>query len=222
MVQDLKFINIVIALAGIFQSALLVKKFAETGQADEQAYLTSINSIYKIDAPDVPSIYGGIDGVLMGLQELKLWCDKTVAYDNLDVNRYVHSLMYLERKVINDKLKLDNLTRRIKQAVSQANYFSATHPTVIASLASIYVDIFGTYAFRIQVLGSAELLNKADMANKIRAVLLAGIRATVLWRQVGGGRLQLFFMRHKILDTIQFLLNTIQSHKPVDKNNAIS
>lgn len=222
MVQDLKFINIVLALAGIFQAALLVKKFAEIGQTDEQAFFASITSIYKIDAPDVPTIYGGIEGVLMGLQELKSWCDKTVAYNNLDVNRYVYSLMYLERKIINDKSKLDNLTRRIKQAVSQANYFSATHPTVLSSLASIYVDIFGSYNFRIQVLGSAELLNKQEMANKIRALLLAGIRSTVLWRQVGGGRLQLFFMRHKILDTVQFLLKTIQTQRSVDKNNAIS
>ncbi len=222
VVKDLKFINIVIALAGIFQSALLVKKYAETGQTDEKSFNASINSIYKIDAPDVPSVYGDIEGVLLGLQELKVWCDKTMAYNNLDVNRYIHSLMYLERKIASDKTKSETLTRRIKQAVLQANYFSATHPTVISSLASIYVDIFGSYSFRIQVLGSAEILSKSDIANKVRALLLAGIRSAVLWRQVGGGRLQLIFMRHKIMDTVQLLLSSIQSNKAVDNNNAIS
>ena len=93
------------ALAGIFQAALLVKNIAETGQANDTAFQASINSVYKIDTPDVPTVYGGYAGVLMGLQELNQWCDKTVNYKNIDVNRYVYSLMYLEEKMANDKSK---------------------------------------------------------------------------------------------------------------------
>ncbi|MEE7539638.1 DUF489 family protein [Enterobacter kobei] len=33
---------------------------------------------------------------------------------------------------------------------------------------------------------------------KVRASLLAGIRAAVLWHQVGGGRLQLMFSRNRL------------------------
>ena len=33
---------------------------------------------------------------------------------------------------------------------------------------------------------------------KVRATLLAGIRAAVLWHQVGGGRLQLMFSRNRL------------------------
>ncbi|HAL7526237.1 TPA: DUF489 family protein, partial [Escherichia coli] len=32
----------------------------------------------------------------------------------------------------------------------------------------------------------------------VRATLLAGIRAAVLWHQVGGGRLQLMFSRNRL------------------------
>lgn len=216
MVVDQKLTNIVLALAGIFQSALLVKHIAETGQINETAFQSSINSVYKIDAPDVPSVYGGNAGLLIGLQELKLWCDKSKNYKNNDVNRYIYSLMYLERKIAHDKAKLNVLTRRIKQAVSQANYFSGTHPTVLSSLASIYVDLFGSYSFRIQVLGAAEILNKPEVANKIRALLLAGIRSTVLWRQLGGGRLQLMFSRFKIFQITQALILSIQTNNPLN------
>lgn len=222
MPQDQKFNDIVLALAGIFQAAVLVKIFAETGQVNETAYLASVNSLFKIDAPDVPSVFDGKAGLLTGLQELKMWCDKTVNYKNMDVNRYVYSLMFLERKCSKDKSKNEQLTRRIKQAVSQANYFTTTHPTVSASLASIYVDIFGTYNYRIQVIGSAELLRKPEMANKVRALLLAGIRATVLWRQLGGGRLQLLFMRHKILDAVTNLISSINANQSMSINNANS
>ncbi len=213
MAVDQKLTNIVLALAGIFQTALLVKSIAETGQTNDIAFKASINSLYKIDAPDVPSIYDGNVSVLMGLQELKLWCDKDVNYKNIDVNRYVYSLMYLERKIAHDKAKLNILSRRVKQAISQANYFTGTHPTVLASLASIYVDLFGSYSFRIQVLGAAEVLNKVEIANKIRALLLAGIRSAVLWRQVGGGRLQLIFSRYKIFQISQQLILSIQTNK---------
>lgn len=213
MVVDQKLTHIVIALAGIFQSALLVKNIAETGQINENAFQASINSLYKIDAPDVPSVYGKLVDLLMGLQELKHWCDKAKNYKKNDVNRYVYSLMYLERKIAHDKSKLNILTRRIKQAVSQANYFTGIHPTVLASLASIYVDLFGSYSFRIQVLGAAEILSKPEIANKIRALLLAGIRSTVLWRQLGGGRLQLIFSRHKIFQIAQELILSIQANR---------
>ena len=37
------------------------------------------------------------------------------------------------------------------------------------------------------------------MQSKVRAALLAGIRAAVLWQQVGGGRLQLMFARQRLL-----------------------
>jgi high frequency lysogenization protein len=123
--------------------------------------------------------------------------------------------MYLERKIAHDKAKLNILSRRVKQAISQANYFTGTHPTVLASLASIYVDLFGSYSFRIQVLGAAEVLNKVEIANKIRALLLAGIRSAVLWRQVGGGRLQLIFSRYKIFQITQQLILAIQTNKPM-------
>ena len=37
--------DITLALAGIFQAILLIKSIAETGKADEAAFLTTINSI---------------------------------------------------------------------------------------------------------------------------------------------------------------------------------
>ena len=82
-------------------------------------------------------------------------------------------------------------------------------------MATIYVDLFGTYSFRIQVLGSAEVLSKTEIASKVRALLLAGIRSTVLWRQLGGGRLQLIFSRYKIFQITQQLILSIQTNKPI-------
>jgi high frequency lysogenization protein len=53
------------------------------------------------------------------------------------------------------------------------------------------------------------MLIQAANQHKIRAWLLAGIRAAVLWRQVGGNRRNILFSRSKIVKNAQQLLNTI-------------
>ena len=42
-------------------------------------------------------------------------------------------------------------------------------------------------------------LRDTDNQERIRALLLAGIRAVILWRQVGGRRRYLIFRRKEIL-----------------------
>ena len=49
-------------------------------------------------------------------------------------------------------------------------------------------------------------LNNSENANRIRALLLAGIRAATLWRQSGGGRLTLLLRRNPLLLETRMLL----------------
>jgi high frequency lysogenization protein len=205
-ITDKKFFNITLALGGMFQSAALVRDLAKDGMADEKAFVTSINSIYKIDASDVPEIYGDAQGVQLGLRELirLLGSDKTTT--DPYIGRYVISLMHLERKLIRTPDMLAALKRRINYATSQANYFSSTHPTVLTSLADTYLNTLGTLPFRIHVMGQVKFLQQADVIGKIRALLLAGVRSTVLWRQMGGTRWQLFLQRNKLSEMAKEIL----------------
>ena len=173
---DDKLKNITIALAGIFQAAALVRDLAKTGVADNEAFQTSITSIYKIDAADVVSVYGGLQGLRIGLTELINVLGNDKVSSDAYVSRYVISMIHLERKLVKDPEMLSALTRRIKYAVSQANYFSEIHPRVIASLADIYVTTLGKLPFRVQILGQAKFLNQEEVIHKMRALLLAGVR----------------------------------------------
>jgi high frequency lysogenization protein len=65
-------------------------------------------------------------------------------------------------------------------------------------MAGIYVDVISPLGPRIQVTGSPAVLQSPQVQSKVRASLLAGIRAAVLWHQVGGGRLQLMFSRSRL------------------------
>jgi high frequency lysogenization protein len=205
-ISDQKFYNMTLALAGIFQAATLVRDLAKTGVADDVAFQTAINSLYKIDAKDVPEVYGGARGLRVGLQEIIRLLGNDKAATDPYIGRYVISLLHLERKLVRNKAMLDALRRRIEFAVSQANYFSPTHPTVLASLADIYLNTLGTLPFRIPVLGQVKFLQQADIINKVRALFLAGVRSTVLWRQLGGTRWQLFLQRNKLIQMAQKVL----------------
>ena len=209
--QEQKLYNSTLALAGVLQASLLVRDYAKQGSADDAAFNASIQSIFKIDAKDVPDVFSGEHGVRLGLLEIvRLFGDQKAKADSM-IGRYMISIFHLEAKLKNNAEVFKNLTRRIKYAASQANYFSPTHTNVIASLADIYLNTLGTLSFRIQVFGHVKILNQTDVVQKVRALLLAGIRAAVLWRQIGGKRWQLFFWRRKFLDMAKKILNAMNS-----------
>ena len=80
---------------------------------------------------------------------------------------------------------------------------------MIANLASIYKDVISPLGSKIQVAGNPDILKQAGIQDKVRAVLLAGIRSAVLWRQLGGKRRSIIFQRNKILRVVQELLNQL-------------
>lgn len=207
--SNTKLYKITLALAGILQATTIVRDLAKTGTTDEAAFTTSINSIYKIDAANIIDIFGSTQNLRTGLKEIINLFGRNKTKIDPYISRYVVSTMHLERKLIKDKTIMDTLARRIKYAASQANYFSSgTHPTVIASLADIYINTIGTLPFRLQVLGQAKFLQQTETINKIRATLLAAVRSAVLWQQVGGNRLQLFFQRTKLANMAKQILNS--------------
>ncbi|GAM56239.1 hypothetical protein JCM19232_5254 [Vibrio ishigakensis] len=53
------------------------------------------------------------------------------------------------------------------------------------------------------------MLQQTGVQAKVRALLLAGIRSAVLWRQVGGKRRHLIFSRKKMVEQAEILLARI-------------
>ncbi len=59
---------------------------------------------------------------------------------------------------------------------------------------------------RVIVAGQPFHLKDQAITEKIRAILLAGIRSAVLWKQVGGNQLQLLFKRKIYIEEAKYLL----------------
>ncbi len=195
----------VLALAGIFQACSLVRQVAHRGLADSAPLTVSIESVLAIDAEDVESVFGGAAGLATGLTSLLKELGRSSRSRDREVVRYAVSLLHLERKLVKRAELLRTLRQGIETAASQAQHFSSTHPNVISNLADLYTRTVSTLPPRIMVKGEPSILSNPENAARIRALLLAGMRSTVLWRQCGGTRLSLLLQRRRILQTAEEL-----------------
>lgn len=209
--------KVAIALAGMFQAIALVREVTQTGKANESAFQASIYSIFQTDPQSISAIYGGTRGVKLGLEKLVHTFETTHTVDQLQ-SRYLLSLIHLQKKLTRTPKMLGTLTQRIKQTQKQVEYFSLTHPTVIANLADIYLSTISTFKFRVIILGNQRILHVRENMEKVRALLLAGVRSAVLWRQVGGSRLQLLFSRSKIKAAAEKMLIQLENCPVTEKD----
>lgn len=204
-----------LALAGVFQAAALVKQLAQTGRVDQSAFLASIQSILKIDVENTEEVYESPENLSLGLQELiRLFTNNKLPKDP-EIARYVFSLLHLEKKLSKNTKMLSQLRTGITRATVQASHFSPTHENVMANLASLYTDTLSTFSFRIHVTGNPLYLNQTYHVNKVRALLLAGVRSAVLWQQLGGRGWQLLFARTRILHAAHQWLNELMPSETV-------
>ncbi len=194
-----------VALAGLYQAAALVRSIARRGQADPMDFETCLESLFKIDATSSEDVYGGTHKLQNGLRILT---EQLRNPRDMELTRYVVALLVLERKLSHRPRLLKAIRQGIEGAESQRQYFNLTHDNVVAKLADVYSSTVSTLKPRIMVNGEHTHLTQPENANRIRALLLAGIRAAVLWRQSGGGRLTLLLRRRQLLLEVQHLLAT--------------
>lgn len=196
----------VIALAGLLQSAFLVDQIAKTGTSPSESFYPSINSLFAFDVDTPEQIYGGQHGVDLGLRLLQ---DILIGGNNnqyRQVIRYSLGLMYLEKLLARKPELMSIIFNRLEHAAVKAEHFTENPQSVASSIAAIYQDTLSTLKFRIQISGSMQQLQNPANADNIRALLLAGVRAVVLWRQMGGRRWRLIFNRGKLLKRTRQLL----------------
>lgn len=196
--------DITLAMAGISQSARLVQQLAHEGQTDHEAFQISLKSLLQMDPPSTLAIFGGEERHLkMGLETLMGVLNANNKGLAAELTRYTISLMVLERKLQAHPAAMNTLGERLGQLERQLAHFELGSETIIGALASIYVDVVAPLGPRIQVTGSPSILQNPQVQAKVRAALLAGIRAAVVWQQVGGSRLQLMFSRNRLLKQAQ-------------------
>ncbi|VFP87669.1 High frequency lysogenization protein HflD [Candidatus Erwinia haradaeae] len=203
--------DIILALAGICQSAYLVQQLSHYGQCPVDAFKTSLSSLLNLKPPSILAVFGNQkSNIKCGLETLLGILNSSSSQGlAIEVTHYTMSLIGLERKLHKNPLALGDLANRIGGLNRQIEYYSLESDKFLSLIAEIYVDIISPLGSRIQVSGSAEILKNINTQNKVRAILLAGIRSAVLWKQVGGHRWQLMFFRNRLMNEAQLILKSL-------------
>jgi high frequency lysogenization protein len=184
-----------IALAGLLQAANLAHKLAHHGAVDESELEITLSSVLKINADTVEEVYAGVHNLSGTFRLLASQLDKAPAI-NPELARYVAALHVLSGKLMDNRAMSDQLRTGIEQTAALAAHYGIMHDSVIEKMAGLYQETISLLGPKIMVRGEPRYL--ASNAARIRAVLLAGIRAAVLWRQCGGSEWKLLFYRKTI------------------------
>ncbi|MDO7084634.1 high frequency lysogenization protein HflD [Pseudocolwellia sp. AS88] len=199
-----------LTLAAICQVAYWVQKLSRSGQIDEAELTILLNSIMNTSPSSTLDVYGNdLANLKVGLNTLVQHLGNQSKNKDPELTRYVVSLLALERRLSKNNKKMSALGDRIEQCERQLAHYEINSETLISSIASIYSDIISPLGTPIQVAGEPDILKQPINQHRIRALLLAGIRSAVLWRQVGGKRRNILFARSKIVGCAETLLKQI-------------
>jgi high frequency lysogenization protein len=195
----------VIALAGVFQAAALVRSAATTGSQDAAALEASIASILRIDVDDAAGAFGGLGNLRIGLEALVQQLDRTPG--DIVVAQIAVTVLRVERKLAGRPAMLQTLREGIEAIQRQVDHLGVTHGSVLARLSELYANTLSNLRPRVVVQGNPLYLQQPAQVERIRSTLLAGVRAAVLWRQLGGSQWQLLLKRGQIVMFARGLLS---------------
>ena len=194
-----------LALAAVYQAAVLADSLARTGTADSSAFGSSLYSLFQQNPASTEEIYGGIPGVRIGLLALRKQLTAPER-ENLEVPKYALTLLHLANRLMKESAYMDLIGKGIEGACAKLDLYDHTHSNQIAAMADLYKQTVSLISPRLMIKGEPLHLQNPETQNRIRALLLAGIRSAILWKQLGGTRMQLLFGRKRILAETETLL----------------
>ncbi len=198
-----------LALAAQVQCAALVRDLAQHGEVPQQQLAACINPLLQLNPGSISDVYAELPALSHGLQTVQDMFSSDRLQSLGEVIRYTHGIMLLRNRLLEDEEMQDTLRRRIQYLDPLPVSIDDTEDSrqldhqerILQQLANLYQDTISTLSFRIQVQGKIENLKNEHLANRIRALLLAGIRSAVLWYQLGGRRWRLVIYRKRIRTT---------------------
>lgn len=194
----------VIALAALAQSLRLVQQLASIGQTEQRPTAVLLDSLFRFDAEDAESVYGGVAGLDRGLRELLALLgqgprDPVVA-------RMGANVLGLERLFVRHPVAGERVQEVLRDIDRQRQHLGAMHPTILLRLGELYAEQISPLGNRVLVQGNPVYLAQPQVMAEVRALLLCALRAAVLWRHSGGSRLDFLLRRAAMVESARALL----------------
>lgn len=199
-----------IALAALTLVARQVNDIALKGTWDVEDFRCLIHSIFEQDSPSAAGLYGGVHNLRGGLKlSNRLLSAELDAGQARPLLSCIAALLRLEKRLAKNPAMLAKLAEGLDRIRKQARYFGdETHENVIASIAALYGETLSTIKPRIIVHGKEEHLRQQAHTQRIRALLMAGIRAAHVWHAAGGTQATLLLHRRALRRECEKLLES--------------
>ncbi|WP_374379145.1 high frequency lysogenization protein HflD [Thermomonas sp.] len=194
----------VLALGALLVALSQVRRIAETGQSDTATLQAALDSVFRLDAADTAAAVGGVDAVRPGLRLLRDYLAGTNKDEAL--GKLAMAVMQLERRFVADAAMTERVRTGLRALQGLVERLGSPHHDVVAGLASLYADTISHLRPRVMVQGNPHYLGQAGVVAEIRALLLAALRAAVLWRQMGGSLWDFLFRRRDLAAAIDQLM----------------
>ncbi|MEY3018869.1 MAG: hypothetical protein RL336_2004 [Pseudomonadota bacterium] len=194
-----------IALAGLLQACRCVELMATQGSCDKNWETPLIDSLFVFDAPDTPSVYGGVHHLRPGLTLLLDLLRGQNAHNMNGIANLSMNTLVVQKQLAQNSDMLNQLGQRLEHIAKHRDMYDSPE-ALQRAVAGIYQDTLSTLPFRIKVAGQVSLLQRDDIAQHIRALLLCAVRAAMLWRQLGGRRWHLLFTKGGLIKAAEQLL----------------
>ncbi|MEJ2115450.1 MAG: DUF489 family protein, partial [Gammaproteobacteria bacterium] len=161
------------------------------------------------DVDQFIDVYGSTYNLQLGIQTLKSALQNKNEKHAVERTRYAINLMYLASKLEENKQMQSSLGGQIERISNLYESKNLSFDEMSIDLGSLYRECISPLGPKIIIEGDPVYLKADQNANKIRALLLAGIRAIVLWRQANGKRWTLLLGRKSLLNNILALERAI-------------
>lgn len=206
-----------LALASVYQAAGLAYAFASQGSAAMNGHQEAFDALLKSalsDNTDVRKRLGNIDDLSIGIKYLEGRIGKLPLRQAMpkkkspsEIDRYAIALLRIERNVYTKPNLVDVITQQKKLLSQRVAFFDQRyrHPSILAGMATIYLETAGTLRTRLTIKGQQSTLTDSTNVDCIRACLFAGMQAAHIWHDLGGRPWQLVFGRRAMLEDIRML-----------------
>ncbi|MBL7249968.1 High frequency lysogenization protein HflD [Alcanivorax sp. ALC70] len=197
-----------LALAAVFEAAVLADRIATGADTDPGAMEALFGGVMTMDTETATGVYPAPERLQDGMRLLRQSLSRQQPRESARPLSYALALLHLSAKLRKNSDVISILRHRLIALEGQRDHFDGlTSATFCHRLAGIYLDTLGTFRFRIRVQGDPAKLQDEDNAARIRALFLAGVRAAFLWHAHGGRRWRLLFQRKQQLEALNSIKN---------------
>ena len=201
--------NQTLALAGIFQSAVLIEQLAYKGEVNQAAFDCSIDSLFAFEAENTLEIFGDVFGLNRGMQALTNHLGGRGQASGKNLAYYIMSMMKISANLLKDGAMANRLQNELQTIQQQSIDFEMSRNNTINKIDGLYQNTISKTPPKVIIRGEQIYLSNNDTAAKVRTLLLAGIRAAVLWHQLGGSKWKLIVSRKRYVESAKRFMSNL-------------